>query len=33
MTILWIRDSGYVTRTFVETGRTVELFSAEDQHR
>lgn len=34
MTILWICDSGYVTRTFVQTGRTVELlFSAEDQHR
>jgi hypothetical protein len=29
MTILWICGSGYVTRTFVEKGRTVELFSAE----
>ncbi len=31
MTMMWIYPTGYVTRTFVETGVTVEHSSREDQ--
>jgi oxalate decarboxylase/phosphoglucose isomerase-like protein (cupin superfamily) len=31
MTILWIYDTDFVTRTFVATGRTVEHLSADDR--